>query len=83
MIKFILFTVIALVIFRKDYASIKKQKDKKEKRVYISTFFLGYILVSLLVLEVNLPNPSDWIKQAYQPILEPYINSLKSHKLLE
>ncbi|MRG87117.1 hypothetical protein [Salinibacillus xinjiangensis] len=79
MFKVIVVVLIAVVVFLLDFATVKKSKSKKDKKVYIAFFILALSIVVLHVMEVNIPTPIEGIKQIYQPVAEPIRKSLEKY----
>ncbi|WP_102028085.1 hypothetical protein [Salirhabdus sp. Marseille-P4669] len=81
MIKVLGVLILAVIIFLLDYRTIKNSKERRDKVVYIVTFGIALVLSVLFSLDVKLPYPLDWIKEAYEPMVEPFNNLLRESKL--
>ncbi|WP_138417263.1 hypothetical protein [Aquibacillus sediminis] len=72
MIKVIGVLVASAVVYKLDYPTVKKSKSNRDKFVYWIFFLFVVGIMILYVLEVPFPNPTEWIKQVYKPVGEPY-----------
>lgn len=65
---FILVIGLYILIIGFDYIPLIKKKDKKEMFVYSIFLILSFVLIFLIILDVHLPSPTNFIKYLLKPI---------------
>jgi hypothetical protein len=81
MIKAIGVLIMSALIFKLDFASVKKSKSKRDNKIYVGVYVFAFVLFMLYTLDFSFPNPLDWIKKAYEPIVEPFNKALEKNRI--
>lgn len=60
--------VIAIIIIFIEVPSLLERKLKRELKAFFIILFFAVILSSAKALNMNIPNPSEWLTKLYNPI---------------
>jgi uncharacterized membrane protein YadS len=74
--------ILSVVVFKLDFPSVKNSKSKQDRKKYIGVFAFAFVLFMLFTLDFTIPNPLDWIKKVYEPIMDPFNKSLEKNRIL-